>query len=243
MNIDEEIKRLKTQNASNPLSLSQMAKIAAAALDRAAIQWAFNTYWDKKFLKLAKINELNQTEKDRIFNELILAGETLIMLTLDAPDLRHNEDFREYLHLVKDQIAEAHDDELKNLRVERSHRKLWKKLIKIRLGEYAESKLTARKAMMEYEAKKRDLEIKDLEGINLTLPPFMVSVGVYKHIIRDKENGRNLLFKLIMKKLGRFYVEIRIITEGGKISPTIKVRMKLRHFWNDIKETIEKPQV
>lgn len=238
MNLDEETKKLKKRGPNNPIPLPKMAAILAAGLDRAAVQWGFQTYWNKKFLKLAGIDNLNQTEKDRIFNELILAGETLIMLTLEAPDLRHDEDFREYLRLIKDQIAEAHIDELKNLGVESVHRKLWKKLINMRYEEYAKSKITAREAMMEYEAKEKELEVKDLEGISLTLPPFTVAVGAHKHIVRGKTKGRELLFKLIMKKLSRFYVQIRIMLEGGKISPVLKARMKIRHLWRDLKENL-----
>ena len=43
-----------------------------------------------------------------------------------------------------------------------------------------------------------------------------------------------------MKKLSRFYVEVRITMEGGKIPSQLKARMKLRHFWNDLKEELIK---
>ena len=155
---------------------------------------------------------------------------------------RHPEDFREYLTKVRDEIPEAHNDTLKEIGVERKHRKLWKKLIVMRFKEYSESKLTAREAMMEYESKEKDLIASDMEGINLTLPPFTIAVGVYKHILRTKTKGKNLLFKLIMKKLSRFYIQIRIMVEGGEIKGILKVRMKLRHFWRDIKEDLLKQE-
>ena len=78
MDLEEEIKKLKEKGPDNPLPQSKMAAILASTLDQAATQWAFKTYWDRKFLKLAKIDSLNQTEKDRVFNELILAPEILI---------------------------------------------------------------------------------------------------------------------------------------------------------------------
>ncbi|OGM11242.1 hypothetical protein A2V80_03370 [Candidatus Woesebacteria bacterium RBG_16_39_8b] len=240
MDLDEEMKKLKERGLDNPVPLSKMAKITAASLDKAATHWAYKTYWDKKFLKLAKIDKLIQTEKDRVFNELILAGEALIMMTLEAKDLRHPEDFLEYLLKVKDEIPEAHSVTLKEIGVERKHRKLWKKLIGMRFREYSESKISAREAMMEYESKEKDLIASDMEGINLTLLPFTVAVGAYKHIVRSKTKGKDFLFKLIMKKLSRFYVEVRITMEGGKIPPQLKARMKLRHFWNDLKEELIK---
>lgn len=238
MDLEEEIKKLKERDSSNPLPQSKMAAILATTLDQAATQWAFKTYWDKKFIKLAEINKLEQIEQDRIFNELILAGICVIMLTLEARDLRHDENFKEYLFKVRDEIINAHIDQIKNLGMEKEHQKLWKKLIQIRYEEYEKNKLTARESMMEFEGKEKGLEISDLEGINLTLPPFVVAVGAHKHIVRGKTKGRDLLFKLIMKKLGRFYVEIRIMIEGGKISPLMRTRMKLSRFWRDLKEDL-----
>lgn len=155
MNLEEEIKKLKKRGSDNPIPYPKMAKITASSLDQAGTRWAFKTYWDKKFLRLAKIDRLNQTEKDRVFNELILAGETLIMFTLEAKDLRQPEDFREYLLKVKDEIPNVHDDYMKELGVERKYRKLWKKLIIMRHEEYSESKITAQEAMIKYESKKK----------------------------------------------------------------------------------------
>ncbi|MBI2103573.1 hypothetical protein HYT59_01055 [Candidatus Woesebacteria bacterium] len=234
MNLEEEIKKLKEQVPDNPIPLSKMTTILAATLDQAATNWAFKTYWDKRFLKLAQIDELEQTEKDRIFNELILASLCLVILTLEARDLRQEEAFKDYLLKVKDEITNVHTDQLKELGIERKHWRLWQKLIKMRYEEYEESRLTAREAMMEYEGKEKNLEIADLTGINLTIPPFIVAVGAHKHIARGRIKGRDLLFKLIMKKLSRFYTEVRIIIEGGKISPTLRALMRLKHFWNDL---------
>lgn len=246
MNLEEEIKDLKKRGLNNPASPSKMASILAATLDQAATGWAFKIYWDKKFLKLAEIDKLEQVEKDRIFNELFLAGICMIMLTLEARDLRQEEDFKDYLLKVRDEIVSAHINQLKDMGVEKEHQKLWKRLINMRYEEYEKDKLTAREAMMEFEAKEngRSLETEDLEGINLTLVPFTVAVGAHKHIVRGKTKDQDLLFKLIMKlimkKLSRFYVEIRIMIEGRKITPVLRARIKLHHFWNDLKEDFQK---
>ena len=173
------------------------------SLDQSAIKWAFKTYWNRKFLKLAKINSLEQIEKDRIFNELIIAGEILIMLTLEAKDLKCDDGRKEMLLKCKDLVASTHDNFMKKLGIERKYRKLWKKLISMRYEEYAKDKFKAREAMMEYESKGKELEISDLEGISLTVIPFTVAVGVHRHIIRRKTKGKDLLFKLIMKRLSR----------------------------------------
>lgn len=59
-----------------------MQKSLAYTLDQKSIKWAYKIYWDRKFLKEAEIEKLNQTEQDRIFNELIVSAEILVMATL-----------------------------------------------------------------------------------------------------------------------------------------------------------------
>ena len=41
-----------------------------------------------------------------------------------------------------------------------------------------------------------------------------------------------------MKELSRYYVQIRIMKEGGEIKGILKLRMKFRHFWRDLKEEL-----
>ena len=56
-------------------------------LDQAACNFAHTMYWHKNFQALARLDQLNQGEQDRIFNELIVANIVLIMLSFEAPDL------------------------------------------------------------------------------------------------------------------------------------------------------------
>lgn len=112
IDLDREMKELKKRGLNNPIPLFKMAKVTAAALDRAATQWAFRIYHDKEFKKLGNLENLEQLEQDRIFNELILGNIVLVMITLESPDLRV-EELKEYYSSVKEQIANAHDDALK----------------------------------------------------------------------------------------------------------------------------------
>jgi len=69
-------------------SLDQMAGVTASALAKAAASSAFHLFRDRQFRRLADLEQLSQTEQDRIFNELMVAFIVLIMLALEAPDLR-----------------------------------------------------------------------------------------------------------------------------------------------------------
>lgn len=237
MNLDEEMKSLQAAGESGKLpSIERMAKITAAALDKAATMTALAIFNDKTYGKLAGLRGMSQLEQDRILNELILAGITVIMLTLEAPDLRTHPDLKEYFRMLKDEIPKAHLEQLKELGIEKKHVKLWKKLIAMRFEEYAKDRLDARSAAMEYDSRKKDLTSKDLDDIHLFLPAFTVAVGCHHHIFRGKTKGYDLAFKFLIKKLSRFYVTVRATAEGGRLTPINKVRVAARHFINDVKD-------
>lgn len=234
MDIDKKIQELK-QKGPGSLPLPQMAKLLAAMLDKASIGWVSKVFYDKKFQRLADFERIGQKEKDRVFNELIIAPLTLFMITLEAPDINQPPNFRDYLLIVRDEIPQAHVESLKSLGIEKKHLKLWKKLIKMRHEEYSQSKFEAREAMMEYESQDKEMTLTDLDGINLFLPVFTVAVGCHRHICRGKTAGKDPLFKYLIKNLSRFYSEFRAITEGAEITPWKRFKIKARHFWNDLR--------
>lgn len=241
MDLDEEIRKLKKRGPERPIALSKMAKITAATLDRAANDWCHKIFWDKKFRKLAEFDKMDKAEWDRIFNELVLAPLTLIMITLEAPDLRQ-QDLRDYLRMVKDEIPWAHLDCLRQLGIEKRYLADWKKLIQMRYEEYSDGKLSAREAMMIDESRKGKLTPAGMDHIQLFLPPFTVAVGCHTHICRGKTKGKNRLYKYMIKHLTRFYTQIRILIEGGELTPALKFRMSMRHFINDIKDDLKDRQ-
>ena len=240
MDYDEEMRKLQNFDPEHPglrpPSLRKMAHLTAMGLYRMASRTAFSTWNDRMYRSLIGYDALSKTEQDRIFNELVGAGLSVIMLTLDAPDLRVDRDLKEYYALLRDELPRAHLSELKRLGVEKKFLKIWEKLIATRYGEYSEAKLNARSAAMEYESQGKPLTRDDLDGIHLFLPAFTVAVGCHKHIFRGKTEGHDLAFKLLMKKLSRFYVPTRAAIEGHTISPTIRLRMAVRHFLNDFKD-------
>jgi hypothetical protein len=240
-NLEEEVKKLKNWNKKSPPSIAKMAKIMAASLDRAASQKAFQIFNDKKFRAFLNFDQLEKIEQDRIFNELVVNAIVLLMMTLEAPDIRNLEELKEYFLLVKEELPRAHRDLLASYGIEKRYLKDWDKLIQMRYEEYDKDKLELRKAAMELEAKERgDLTVDGLEDIQLFLPVHTVAIGCHHHLCRGKTDGKDELFKLILKYLGRFYVEIRVPLEGGKITFWRRAKVKARHLFQKLAKFLAK---
>jgi hypothetical protein len=66
-------------------SLDQVADVTVTGLAQAAAGPAFDLFRDKQFCRLTGMEELNSTEQDRIFNELVVASVVPIMLLSRHP--------------------------------------------------------------------------------------------------------------------------------------------------------------
>lgn len=208
-------------------SLDQMADATAAALAQAAAGSAFQIFRDKQFRRLAALERLSQVEQDRIFNELMVAWLVLILLVLEAPDLRVAREFRDYLSELNKRIPKAHIDHLRSLGVKAEHLRDWENLMTMRYEEYARDRHDVRAAAMQIESSDKALDLDDLSKIQMLVPVQTVAIGCHHHICRGKTEGRDDLFKLALKALSRFYVEIRVLFEGRKITPFTRARVAL----------------
>ncbi|HEV8721834.1 MAG TPA: hypothetical protein VGW77_14480 [Candidatus Binatia bacterium] len=179
---------------------------------------------------MAGLERLSQAEQDRIFNELLVAFLVLIMLLLEAPDLRVPRELRNYLAGLNKRISEAHVEHLRTLGVETNHLRDWEKLISMRYEEYARDKHEVRGAAMQIESAEKSLDLDGLSRIQLLVPLQAVSIGCHHHICRGNTDGQDDLFKQILKSLSKFYVELRIRLEGGKITPLKRARVALRRM-------------
>jgi hypothetical protein len=211
-------------------SADQMAEGTAAGLSQAAAASAYELFCDKEFRRMAGFERLSQVEQDRIFNELVVAFLVLIMLLLEAPDLRVPQEFRNYLADLNQRISEAYVDHLKTLGVETNHLRDWEKLITMRYEEYARDRHEVRGTAMQMESAKKNLDLEGLSRIQLLVPLQAVSIGCHHHICRGNTAGRDELFKQILKSLSEFYVELRIRLEGDKITPFTRARMRLKRM-------------
>ncbi len=211
-------------------SSDQMAAATAAALVQAAAKYAFQLFRDKGFRRLARFDRLNPVEQDRVFNELVVAYVVLVILILEAPDLRVSREFRDYLVDLKEKIPKAHLDYLRTLGVETEHLRDWEKLIALRYDEYAKDRHEVRSAAMQIQSSEKALDLDDLSKIQMLVPVQAVAIGCHHHVCRGDTKGRDDLFKLILAPLSRFYVEIRGRLEGGKATPLLRARLALKRI-------------
>lgn len=211
-------------------SFDHMVNETAAALVQAAAGSAFNLHQSKQFRRLAGFERLTQTEHDRIFNELVAASLILVMFILEAPDLRVAAEFREYLSDLNKRIPEAHQNFLKVAGVENEHLRDWEKLIAMRYEEYARDKHEVRAAAMQIASADKRLKLHDLSEIQMLVPVQTVAIGCHHHICRGETEDRDDLFKGILNSMSRFYVELRVHLEGGRITPVKRVRVTLKRI-------------
>jgi len=207
-----------------------MAGAIAAALVQASAHHAFELFKDREFRRSAGFAALTQAEQDRIFNELVVSCVVLIILVLEAPDLRVPPEFRDYLARLKEMIPKAHLDNLRTLGVESEHLRVWEKLLSLRYEEYAKDRHEVRSAAMHVESREKTLELDDLSRIQLLVPVQAVAIGCHHHICRGDTDGRDELFKLTLGSLARFYADVRIRLEGGKITFLTRARRLLRRL-------------
>lgn len=232
----EEIEKLMAKRPENLKDLpspKEMAEYAAHRLMQVACQSAFKIFCNGKFRRLVNFNEIEQVEQDRIFNELAVTAILLIMFTLEAPDLRIDSEMKEYFYFLKDEVPSAHLEWLKELGIDRKHRKLWQKVIDMRYKEYQKDKEELRSVAMKVEAKEQSLTTDKLKDIQMLLPPQVLAIGSLSHIRRGKEKPEDPLFKMLLKWLSRLYIQIRIPIEGGpKITWWRTIIVKLRCWFN-----------
>lgn len=217
-------------------SLDQMQDVTAAALAQAAAGSAFHLFRDKRFRQLARFDRLSQAEQDRIFNELVVASVVLIMLVLEAPDLRVAGGFRAYLTGLQQRIAKAHVDYLRGLGVEAEHLRDWEKLMAMRYEEFARDRHEVRAAAMEIESSRKSLDLESLSKIQMVVPVQAVAIGCHHHVCRGATEGQDELFKLTLKSLSRFYVEIRSRLEGGEITPLTRARVAVKRVLRRVRK-------
>ena len=207
-----------------------MAEATVEGLSQAAASSAYELFLDKDFRRVARLELLSQVEQDRIFNELVVAFLVLTMLLLEAPDLRVPQELRNYLAGLNQRIPGAYVENLKTLGVEADHLRDWEKLIAMRYEEYARDRHQVRATAMQIESAEKSLDLDGLSKIQLLVPVQAVSIGCHHHICRGNTEGHDELFKQILKSLSRFYVEIRIRLEGGKITPLTRTRVALKRI-------------
>lgn len=191
---------------------------------------AFKLFINKKFRELIFFDSITQLEQDRIFNELVLAVLTVMMLTCDAPDIP--EENKVFFQKIKVELPKMYILQLKSMNIEKKYLKQWETLIDMRYQEYTEDKTKAREAAMIVESQNKDIDIKKLSEIQLMLPLQTVAIGCHHHVCRSKTDGHDELFKMIIRWLGEYYVEFRALVEGKEISTLTRIKIGLRRLFH-----------
>jgi len=220
-----------TMKKSQFESFDDLIDETAAALVQAAAGSAFRLFQNKQFRQSAGFEQLGQTAQDRIFNELVVASVVLIMLVLEAPDLRVAAEFREYFSDLSKNIPKAHVGYLRKSGVEAEHLRDWEKLITMRYEEYARGRHDVRAAGMQIESSGKGLDLDDLSKIQMLVPVQTVAIGCHCHICCGDTDSRDDLFKLVLNSLSGFYVELRVRLEGGSVTPLNRIRVTLRRIF------------
>ncbi len=189
---------------------------------------AFKLFTNPKFRNLCLFDSISQLEQDRIFNELVIAVITVMMLTCDAPDIA--DEAKDNLQLVKSDLPLGYINQLKQLGIEKKFLKQWKTLIDMRYQEYTQDKSMAREAAFEIESEHGDIDLKKLSEIQMMLPLQTVAIGCHRHICRSKTDDRDELFKMILRWLGEYYVEFRVLAEGKTIHPLSRIKVGFRRL-------------
>ncbi|MBI2998462.1 MAG: hypothetical protein HYY46_08415 [Deltaproteobacteria bacterium] len=83
---------------------------------------------------------------------------------------------------------------------------------------------------MQIESSKKSLDLDDLAKIQMLVPIQAVAIGCHHHICRADTEGRDDLFKLTLRSLSMFYVELRVRLEGGRITPLTRARVALKRM-------------
>jgi len=104
----------------------------------------------------------------------------------------------------------------------------------MRYEEYARDRHDVRAAAMQIESAEKSLDLDDLSKIQLLVPVQAVAIGCHHHICRGDTDGRDDLFKLTLRSLSMFYVELRVRLEGGRITPLTRARVAFKRMLHRI---------
>jgi len=144
---------------------------------------AFRIFKDEDIRKLLNFSKINQTEQDRIFNEFVVIGLSLAILTAETIS-KINEEKNNSFRKLKDEIFIYYPDWLKELGVEKQYCDIWRKLIEMRCDEY-------QKDFEKYQA-----HLPDFRKVNPWIS--IVAIGGLHHLRRGKTSPEDPLFKHLL---------------------------------------------
>ncbi len=209
-------------------SVEELMDATTDNMVQAAPCYAFKVFEDKTFRQLTKFRNISVQERDFIYNELVLGNLVLMMLTLEAPDLRVSDEMRKYFLDLSQKVPESYIRLLRAQGVEATFLGDWRKLIQMRYDEYNRDRHNVRAGSMELESRNKKLSIDDLRLIQSVVPVQAVAIGCFVHVCHGETDGREELLSFMVKSFSEFYLEFRVRFEGGKITPLMRAKSKLK---------------
>ncbi|OGD65255.1 hypothetical protein A2215_01025 [Candidatus Berkelbacteria bacterium RIFOXYA2_FULL_43_10] len=96
---------------------------------------AFKLFRDKKFRRLVELEKFDQTEQDRIFNEIVISGIALGYLFFDTLSERPEYENDVYFPEIKIELLSSYGNLLKEIGSKDEDASLFKTVIKMRIDE------------------------------------------------------------------------------------------------------------
>lgn len=225
---DKILEFAKNNAAKDKVQLSE--EIAQLVVEEGA-KHAFSLFQDKEFQKFFRFDKKEQIEKDRIFNELVLANIINAIFILESPDLRIPEKLKFFYEKLKEDIPKKHLSSLQTLGIKKKYLDFWTKLIKMRFEEYENHKNQVRLALMDNE---KNLDTEKMKSLTLLSPLKTVCICSLLHIMRGEEVRNEKLFLFYESKLANFYFPLRLAFEGISVGFLTKLKIKVRRLLGKI---------
>jgi len=118
-------------------------------LIRTVTSSAFRVFLDNHFRTMVNFAKQNQTEQDRMFNELVVTALLLLISIVKDRLYFITTDRQEFWRRVLEQIPGNLVNWLGSLGIEKKYADIWRKLIDLRLNEYQERQSQTRLAWTE----------------------------------------------------------------------------------------------
>lgn len=189
----------------------RMLKETAERLAQYIAQSAFE-FWERKDFRLyVKFHTLNQTEQDRMFNELEVSVLGLFILTLDDGMKNPDEAKKIMIGTIQKGLVSSFLSILKDTGIEEKYVKVWEELIAMRLKEYRRDLKLARKTSASWKELGDDEQMRGAWSRVET-----ITIDCLTHIRRGDVKEGDPLWKLLRKWLITLHATIDQISSLGE---------------------------
>lgn len=159
--------------------------IIADMMVRKIAHKSFRFFRDEEIREMLNFSKIDQTEQDRIFNEIVLTGLCLAILMIEMlAKITESDNKKEYYKKLREELFIRYPEWLAELGVEKKYVKMWRKLIQMRCDEYEQ----------DFREHRGSLPLVD-EG-NPWIP--VVAIGGLDHLRRGKLVRKDPLFKRLL---------------------------------------------